>query len=46
MTTHPYHEDPIVEQPAIQLIAALGWQTVAARMAISEPSIQERTSHA
>jgi type I restriction enzyme R subunit len=30
MTTNPYNEDPIVEQPAIQLFADLGWQTVSA----------------
>ena len=27
---HDYNEDNLVEQPAIQLFAALGWQTVAA----------------
>ncbi|MBI3270967.1 MAG: type I restriction endonuclease subunit R [Planctomycetes bacterium] len=30
MTAHPYSEDQLVEQPAIQLLAALGWQTVSA----------------
>ena len=30
MTTNPYNEDHLVEQPAIELFAALGWQTVAA----------------
>ena len=30
MTTHPYSEDHLVEQPAIRLLAALGWQTVSA----------------
>ena len=29
MTTHPYSEDHLVEQPAIQLLAALGWQALA-----------------
>ena len=29
MTTHPYSEEHLVEQPAIELFAALGWQTVA-----------------
>lgn len=28
MTPHPYTEDQLVEQPAIGLFAALGWQTV------------------
>lgn len=31
MTPHPYSEDQLVEQPAIQLFADLGWQTVSAR---------------
>ena len=30
MSPHPYTEDQLVEQPAIQLFAALGWQTVSA----------------
>ncbi len=30
MTTHPYTEDQLVEQPAIGLFAKLGWQTVSA----------------
>ena len=30
MSTHPYTEDQLVEQPAIELFAALGWQTVSA----------------
>lgn len=30
MSTHPYSEDQLVEQPAIELFAALGWQTVSA----------------
>jgi type I restriction enzyme R subunit len=30
MTTHPYSEDHLVEQPAIQLFAALKWQTISA----------------
>ncbi|MDY0398902.1 MAG: type I restriction endonuclease subunit R [Desulfuromonas thiophila] len=30
MTPHPYTEDQLVEQPAIGLFAALGWQTVCA----------------
>lgn len=30
MTPHPYTEDQLVEQPAIGLFAALGWQTVSA----------------
>ncbi len=30
MTTHAYSEDQLVEQPAIGLFAALGWQTVSA----------------
>ena len=29
MTTHPYSEDHRVEQPAIQLFAALGWPVFA-----------------
>jgi len=28
--THEYNEDQLVEQPAIQLFAALGWETVSA----------------
>jgi type I restriction enzyme R subunit len=28
---HAYTEDQLVEQPAIQLFAALGWQTMSAR---------------
>ena len=31
MTAHPYTEDQLVEQPAIQLFADLGWQTLSAR---------------
>jgi len=31
MSTHAYTEDQLVEQPAIGLFAALGWQTVSAR---------------
>jgi hypothetical protein len=27
---HPYREERLVEQPAIQLVAALGWQTASA----------------
>ena len=30
MTAHAYTEDQLVEQPAIGLFAALGWQTVSA----------------
>ncbi|MEN6587360.1 MAG: type I restriction endonuclease subunit R, partial [Sulfuricella sp.] len=30
MTTHAYSEDQLVEQPAIGLFTALGWQTVSA----------------
>ena len=30
MTTHPYTEDQLVEQPAIGLFAELGWTTVSA----------------
>ena len=30
MPTHAYTEDQLVEQPAIGLFAALGWQTVSA----------------
>lgn len=30
MTDHPYTEDQLVEQPAIGLFAALGWQAVSA----------------
>ena len=30
MTTHPYSEEYLVELPAIELFAALGWQTVSA----------------
>ena len=30
MTTHPYTEDQLVEQPAIGLFAELGWATVSA----------------
>ena len=30
MSPHPYTEDQLVEQPAIGLFAALGWQTVCA----------------
>ena len=30
MTPHAYTEDQLVEQPAIGLFAALGWQTVSA----------------
>ena len=30
MTPHPYTEDQLVEQPAIGLFAALGWQTASA----------------
>lgn len=30
MSPHPYTEDQLVEQPAIGLFAALGWQTVSA----------------
>jgi len=31
MSTHAYSEDQLVEQPAIGLFAALGWQTVSAQ---------------
>jgi type I restriction enzyme R subunit len=31
MSTHTYTESQLVEQPAIGLFAALGWQTVPAR---------------
>jgi type I restriction enzyme, R subunit len=27
---HPYTEDQLIEQPAIQLFAALGWETISA----------------
>jgi len=30
MSAHAYTEDQLVEQPAIQLFAALGWQTASA----------------
>ncbi len=30
MTPHPYTEDQLVEQPAIGLFAAIGWQTICA----------------
>jgi type I restriction enzyme, R subunit len=30
MNAHAYSEDQLVEQPAIGLFAALGWQTVSA----------------
>ncbi|MFM7551093.1 MAG: type I restriction endonuclease, partial [Cyanobacteriota bacterium] len=30
MTPNPYNEDQLVEQPAIALFAALGWQTLSA----------------
>jgi len=30
MTSHPYTEDQLVEQPAIGLFATLGWQTLSA----------------
>lgn len=30
MSAHAYSEDQLVEQPAIGLFAALGWQTVSA----------------
>ncbi len=30
MTPHAYSEDSLVEQPAIQLFAEMGWQTVSA----------------
>ena len=30
MSAHAYTEDQLVEQPAIQLFAALGWQTATA----------------
>jgi len=30
MSTHPYTEDQLVEQPAIGLFAELGWTTVSA----------------
>lgn len=30
MTAHAYSENQLVEQPAIGLFAALGWQTVSA----------------
>lgn len=30
MSTHAYSEDQLVEQPAIGLFAALGWQTLSA----------------
>ncbi|MGB7510853.1 MAG: hypothetical protein WBP54_06150 [Pelodictyon phaeoclathratiforme] len=30
MTSHPYTEDQLVEQPAIGLFAELGWTTVLA----------------
>ncbi len=30
MSTHPFSEDQLVEQPAIRLFAALGWQTAIA----------------
>lgn len=31
MSSHAYSEDQLVEQPAIELFAALGWQTVSAQ---------------
>ena len=30
MSTHPYTEDQLIEQPAIQLFATLGWQIMSA----------------
>jgi hypothetical protein len=46
MTTNPYHEDPIVEQPAIGLFADIGWQMAWAQVSISKNSFTERTGHA
>ena len=47
MTTHPYSEDHLVEQPAIQLFAALQWQTLSAQMRIFlQRSFMERSVHA
>jgi type I restriction enzyme, R subunit len=37
MSTHAYIEDQLVEQPAIQLCAELGWQTVSAREEVFSP---------
>jgi type I restriction enzyme R subunit len=30
MSPHIYTEDQIVEQPAVRLVATMGWQTVSA----------------
>ena len=30
MSTKPYSEDALVEQPAIEIFAGLGWQTIGA----------------
>ncbi|MDY0282679.1 MAG: hypothetical protein RBR35_19260, partial [Salinivirgaceae bacterium] len=38
MTPHPYTEDQLVEQPAIGLLAALGWQTACAMEETFGPS--------
>ncbi len=43
MTSHPYTEDQLVEQPAVALFAELGWQTVSAMEEVfgfAEPSPQ------
>jgi len=37
VTGHAYTEDQLVEQPAIQLFAALGWQTVSAMEEVFGP---------
>lgn len=31
MTAHAYSEDQLVEQPAIGLLAEIGWQTLSAQ---------------
>ena len=42
MSTHAYTEDQLVEQPAIGLFAALGWQTMSASEEIFGVSSEER----
>ena len=37
MTTHPYSEDQLVEQPAIALLAELGWATLSGSQEIFGP---------
>ena len=37
MSAHAYTEDQLVEQPAIELFAELGWQTVSAMEEVFGP---------